>query len=184
MNTEEQLSRPILHPEEPVDELTYVSYSHQNFWAVNIQPNYLFLCTTLTQVISRILRILISLSLTLWLTAHLTRCRSQRLMTLTYFREISRNTLSWWVKWPSIRVLVPPVSNMRLLTRRRMIQAPTDARHERSHREIQPRDTYNSSLIRRMFPRDCSLYFILFERMYFIFFIYDLKFNFSYLWFK
>jgi hypothetical protein len=32
-------------------------------------------------------------------------------------------------------------------------QAPTDARHERSHREIRPRDTYNSSLIRRMFHR-------------------------------
>jgi hypothetical protein len=32
--------------------------------------------------------------------------------------------------------------------------------------------------------KDCSLYFIIFKRLYFIFFIYDLKFSFSYLWFE
>jgi hypothetical protein len=32
-------------------------------------------------------------------------------------------------------------------------QAPTDARHERSHHEIRPRDTYSPSLIRRMLHR-------------------------------
>jgi hypothetical protein len=32
-------------------------------------------------------------------------------------------------------------------------QALTDARYERSRREIRPRDTYNMSLIRRMFRR-------------------------------
>jgi hypothetical protein len=32
-------------------------------------------------------------------------------------------------------------------------QAPPDARHERPHREIRPRDTYSLSLIRRMFRR-------------------------------
>jgi hypothetical protein len=32
-------------------------------------------------------------------------------------------------------------------------QASADARHESSRREIRPRDTYNPSLIRRMFRR-------------------------------
>jgi hypothetical protein len=32
-------------------------------------------------------------------------------------------------------------------------QALPDARHERPRREIRPRDTYNPSLIRRMFRR-------------------------------
>jgi hypothetical protein len=32
-------------------------------------------------------------------------------------------------------------------------QAPVDARHERPRREIRPRDTYNPSLIRKMFRR-------------------------------
>jgi hypothetical protein len=30
-------------------------------------------------------------------------------------------------------------------------QVPVDARHKRSHRETQPKDTYNPSLIRRIF---------------------------------
>jgi hypothetical protein len=30
MNTEKQLSRSLLHPEESVDELAYIPYSHQN----------------------------------------------------------------------------------------------------------------------------------------------------------
>jgi hypothetical protein len=30
MNTNEQLSQPVPHPEEYVDKLTYVPHSHQN----------------------------------------------------------------------------------------------------------------------------------------------------------
>jgi hypothetical protein len=33
------------------------------------------------------------------------------------------------------------------------MQAPSETRHERSRREIRPRDTYSLSLIRRMFRR-------------------------------
>jgi hypothetical protein len=36
MNTDEQLSQSLLHPEEPVDELAYVPHSHQNARAVVI----------------------------------------------------------------------------------------------------------------------------------------------------
>jgi hypothetical protein len=38
-------------------------------------------------------------------------------------------------------------------TRVPQTQAPPDARHERPRREIRPRDTYNPSLIRKMFHR-------------------------------
>jgi hypothetical protein len=79
-----------------------------------------------------------------------------------------------------------------LSTRVPEMQLPADARHERSRREIRSRDTYNPSLIRRMFCKRWCIFFIshnvvyiciLFERLYFIFFIYGLKFNFSYLCF-
>jgi hypothetical protein len=36
MNIEEQLNQPLPHPEEPVDELTYVPHSHQNVRTVSI----------------------------------------------------------------------------------------------------------------------------------------------------
>jgi hypothetical protein len=36
MNIEKQLSQPLLHPEEPMYELTYVLHSHQNARAVSI----------------------------------------------------------------------------------------------------------------------------------------------------
>jgi hypothetical protein len=36
MNTDEHLSQPLPHPEEPVDELLYVPHSHQSARAVNI----------------------------------------------------------------------------------------------------------------------------------------------------
>jgi hypothetical protein len=158
----------------------------------------------IAQVFRRILTILISLPLTLRLTTHLTQCRSRRLMTLTYFREISRHTLSWWVRWPSIWVLVPLVPNMRLLTRRRII--PSSCSSECLRRKHLPtqgtgaltvkfdQETHIArSLTRRIFRRhwciffnfrDYNLYFILFERLHVIFFIYDLKFSFSYLWFE
>jgi hypothetical protein len=38
-------------------------------------------------------------------------------------------------------------------TRVPKMQASADVRHERAHREIRPRDTYNPSLIRMMFCR-------------------------------
>jgi hypothetical protein len=62
------------------------------------------MCNLLIHVFRRILRTLISLPLTVRLTAHLTRRQSQWLMSSTYFRKISCRTLSWWVRWPSIRV--------------------------------------------------------------------------------
>jgi hypothetical protein len=40
-----------------------------------------------------------------------------------------------------------------LSTRVTETQTPPDARHERPHREIRPRDTYSPSLIRKMFCR-------------------------------
>jgi hypothetical protein len=36
MNTEEYLSHQLLHPEEPMDELSYVPHSHQNARVVSI----------------------------------------------------------------------------------------------------------------------------------------------------
>jgi hypothetical protein len=75
------------------------------------------MCNLLVQVIRRILRTSISLPMTVLLTAHLTRRRSRRLMSTTYFREISCRTISWWVRWASIRVLGPLVSNMMLRAR-------------------------------------------------------------------
>jgi hypothetical protein len=36
MNTDEHLSQPLPHPEEPVDELSYVPHSHQSARAVSI----------------------------------------------------------------------------------------------------------------------------------------------------
>jgi hypothetical protein len=47
--------------------------------------------------------------------------------------------LSYDTPGPSTRVTEP--------------HAPPDARHERPRREIRPRDTYNMSLIRRIFRR-------------------------------
>jgi hypothetical protein len=38
-------------------------------------------------------------------------------------------------------------------------QVPADVRHELPHREIRPRDTYNPSLIRRMFRRRGYFFF-------------------------
>jgi hypothetical protein len=52
------------------------------------------MCNLFVQVFRRILRTLISLSLTVRLTTHLTWRQSQRLISLTYFGEISRRTLS------------------------------------------------------------------------------------------
>jgi hypothetical protein len=149
----------------------------------------------LVQIFRRILRTSISLSPTVRLTAHLTRRRSRRLMSLTYFREISCRTLSWWVRWALIRVLGPPVPNMMFLARHRttlLVRPPECPR--RKHRptqdtsalafEIRPRDTYNPSLIRRIIHRRWCIFF---QRLLFIyllyFLIYGLKFNFPYLYF-
>jgi hypothetical protein len=71
-------------------------------------------------------------------------------------------------------------------------QAPVSARNKRLCREIRPRHTSTHLSLGECFVdvdvffyfRDCNLYFILFERLYFILFIYDLKFSFSYLWFE
>jgi hypothetical protein len=129
------------------------------------------MCNLIVQVFWRMLRILISLPLTLRLTTHLTRYRSRWLMTSTYFREISRHTLNWWVRWSSIRVLVPLIPNMRLLMRRHMIPSarppecprrkhlPTQGTYNPRH-EIRPRDTYNTSLVRRIFRRRWCIFFI------------------------
>jgi hypothetical protein len=35
MNTDKRLSQPVLHPEEPMNELTYVPHSHQNAQTVS-----------------------------------------------------------------------------------------------------------------------------------------------------
>jgi hypothetical protein len=61
----------------------------------------------------------------------------------------------------------------------------TYARHERPHREIRPRDTYSLSLIRKMFRRRWCIFFqrLLFIWLFFYFLVYDFKFNFSYLCF-
>jgi hypothetical protein len=46
MNTEKQLSQLVPHPEEPVDELTYILHSHQNVRVVSILTK-LFILTSL-----------------------------------------------------------------------------------------------------------------------------------------
>jgi hypothetical protein len=48
-------------------------------------------------------------------------------------------------------------------------QAPADARHERARREIRPRDTYNPSLIRRIFSL-ALMYFFISETIVYILF--------------
>jgi hypothetical protein len=163
------------------------------------------MCNLLVQVFRRILRTLISLSMTVRLTAHLTRRRSRRLMNSTYFREISCRTLSWWVKWHSIRVRGPSVPNMRLLERCHtipLVRPPECPR--RKHRPTQDtsylvvksdQETHTTCLslggcfisvdvFLFYFISETVIYiFILFERLYFIFFIYVLKFSFSYFYF-
>jgi hypothetical protein len=47
MDTDEHLSQPLPHPEEPVDELSYIPHSHQTARAVSISPIYIFLNQTL-----------------------------------------------------------------------------------------------------------------------------------------
>jgi hypothetical protein len=140
---------------------------------------------------------LTSLSITLRLTAHLTPRRRRWMMTLTYFREMSCRTLNWWVRWLSIRV--------RLLARRRMIPTtPPPECQRRKHLPTQStsalamksdQETHATRLsleeyfigidvfffIYRLYFRNYSLYFSLFETLYFIFFIYDLKLRFYYL---
>jgi hypothetical protein len=51
------------------------------------------------------------------------------------------------------------------------MQAPLEARHERPHREIRPRDTYNLSLIQMMFHMRWCFFFLIYD-FKFIFFIY------------
>jgi hypothetical protein len=91
----------------------------------------------------------------------------------------------WYPIWDSSSYDTPGLSTWVPET-----QAPADARHKCPRREIRPRDTYNPSIIRRILRRrwcvflisDTVVYiFILFERQYFIFFIYSLKFSFSFL---
>jgi hypothetical protein len=48
INNEEQLSQPVSHPEEPVDELAYVPHSHQNIWVISIELKYFFLLKLFT----------------------------------------------------------------------------------------------------------------------------------------
>jgi hypothetical protein len=152
------------------------------------------MCNLLVQVFRRILM------------AHLTRYQSRRLMSSTYFMVISHHTLSWWVRWLSICVLASPMPNMKLLVRCRtrhrahLIECP-----RRKHRPTQDmcllavksdQETHIARIslgecfvgvdVFFYYFRDCSLYFILFKRLYFIFFIYGLKLNFYflYLWFE
>jgi hypothetical protein len=56
------------------------------------------------------------------------------------------------------------------------MEASTDIRHEHHCREIRSRDTYNPSLIRRMFHRRWCIFF---QRLFFIYELY-----FLHLWFK
>jgi hypothetical protein len=85
----------------------------------------------IAQVFRQMLRILTFLPMTLWQTTHQTQRRSRLLMTWTYFREMSCHTLSLWVRCPSIRVSVPPILNMRLLTHCRMIPSTPSSEFQR-----------------------------------------------------
>jgi hypothetical protein len=150
------------------------------------------MCNLLVQVFRRILRTSISLSLTVRLMAHLTRRRSRRMMSSTYFREISCRTLSWWVRWASIRVLGPLVPNMILLARHRttLLVCPPECPRRR-HRPTRDTstltvksgwETHISRLSLGGYFVGVDIYF--FQRLLFIYFlIYDLKFSFSYLCF-
>jgi hypothetical protein len=157
----------------------------------------------IAHVFQRILRILTSLPIILRLTTYLTRRRSRRPMTLTYFRDMSYRTLNCWVRSSSIKVPVPLVPNIQLIARRRMIhQAPPPECQRRKHLSTQgmsslvvksDQKTHSTCLILEeyllsvnvfFYFRDYSLYFSLFERLYFIFFIYDMKLRFYYLWFE
>jgi hypothetical protein len=44
---DEQLSQSVPHPEELVDELEYVPYSHQTVRAVSICTTLIYLCTSI-----------------------------------------------------------------------------------------------------------------------------------------
>jgi hypothetical protein len=149
----------------------------------------------LVQVFRRILRTSISLPMTVRWSAHLTRRRSRRLMGSTYFREISCRTLSWWVRWASIRVLEPSVSNMMLCARHRttlLVRPPEYPR--RRHRRTQDTSALTVKFgwethivclsfggcfvdVDVFFSRDCCLY----DFCYFL--IYGFKFSFPYLCF-
>jgi hypothetical protein len=134
---------------------------------------------------------LISLPLTVRFTAHLTQRRSRRLMILTYFREISHCTLSWWVRWASIRVLGYSVPNMRFLACRRTILLVCPPKCPRRKHRLTwdtnalavkyDRETHTTRLSLEeyfvgidvfFFSKNCCLY------MYFVLFIYGLKFSF------
>jgi hypothetical protein len=158
------------------------------------------MCNLLVQVFRRILRTMISPQLIVRLTVHLTF----RLISSTYFREISCCTLSWWVRWLSIRVLGPPVPNMMLLARHptillvRPLECP-----RRKHRPTQDtsaltvksdQETHTAHLSLGGCFIGVDVYFFLFQRLQFIylfysrdytlfFFIYGLNFDFSYLCF-
>jgi hypothetical protein len=102
------------------------------------------------QVFRRILRTSISLSMAVRSAVHLTRRRSRRLMSSTYFREISCRTLSLWVRWVLIRMLGPLVPSMMLRTRHRMtllVCPPECPRHR--HRQRQ-----NTSALAMKFGRE------------------------------
>jgi hypothetical protein len=115
---------------------------------------------------------------------------------MSYFQLMSQMTLDLGAGTSGTQYKAPHASSYDTpgpSTRVPETQAPADARHERHRHKIRPRDTYNPSLIRRMFRRRWCVYlfisetvvyiFILFKRLYFIFFIYGLKFSFSYLCF-
>jgi hypothetical protein len=157
----------------------------------------------IAQVFQRILRILTSLSMTLQLMAHLTWCRSWWLMILTYFHGdfmsysqlMSQMTLDLSVGTSDTQYEAPRASPYDIpdpFTQVPETQAPSDVRHKCQRHEIWLRDTYITSLIRRIFRqrwciffyfKGCSLYFT-YLKDYFIFFIYGLKLNFYYLWFE
>jgi hypothetical protein len=102
--------------------------------------------------------------------AHLTRGRSQRLISSTFSREIfmsysqlmSQMSLDPGVGTFSTQYDAPHASSYDTpcpSTRVPETQAPPDARHERPRREIRPRNTYSPSLIQRMFRRRWCIFF-------------------------
>jgi hypothetical protein len=154
------------------------------------------MCNLLVQVFQQILRISISLSMTVRWTTHLTRRRSRRLLSLTYFREISYRTLSWWVRWASILVQGPLIPNMMLPARHHttLLVRPPDCPALR-HRQTQDtstlavkfgRETHTARLsFRRCFVGVDVLFFpeTVVYINFFYFLIYGFKFSFPYLCF-
>jgi hypothetical protein len=104
-------------------------------------------------------------------------------MSLTYSREISCRTLSSLVIWtfdPGARTSgthydAPHASLYDTpdpSTRVPETQAPPEARHERTRREIRPKDTYSPSLIRKMFRRYWCIFFLIYDFNFFYLYFY------------